>query len=448
MQQQAGHGEAVSNWPVPGRYPTFELAAVAGTPVRYWLRVEQARVDFAGPLLLYDSSTLVAERENAQFLLGAYFGLAALIAIGAFANALAYRDRNFALFGLYVAALAAGQLAALGLGEQHLWDGWIRWNDTATFLLPGIAAAAGLWFARSVTEPARFSRALDLAVWSVIAALLSAAALDTVLSSSSSFLLVLVISVVGILVVAGLLMLAWSHGEDPHIGVIAVGFTPILLMNVLAALTGFGLLGMSALARDGQPAGAALGLPILFYALSLRASHRREAELRAAALARNDALTGLAHQRTLLQRLDGAIERARGLKHTCALLTLKISNFDAVAAEFGRETADRMLVVTASLLRRAASDIDLEARVGDHHFALLLEGPATAETVVNRAQELVARGLRPSSALPGGTTLKFHVAAALLPHEHLDGAATLVWLLEAVNSMPPDTHKLIHTVNF
>ena len=448
VQEEAGHAEAVSNWPVPGRYPTFELAPGSGTPVRYWLRVEQDRIGFAGPMRLYESSTLIGSREDAQFLFGAYFGLAGLIALGALANALAFRDRNFALFGLYVAALAAGQLAALGLGEQHLWDGWMRWNDTATFLLPGIASAAGLWFARGVTEPARFSRALDLAVWSVIAALLSAAALDTVLSSSNSFLLVTVISLVGVLVAGGLLLLAWRHGEDPHIGIIAAGFTPILLMNVVVALTGLGMFAPSSLTREGLPVGAAIGLPILFYALSLRTSHRREANVRAAALARNDALTGLAHQRTLLQRLDGAIARARGLKHVCALMMLKISNFEAVATEFGRETADRMLVVTASLLRRAASDIDMEARVGDHHFALLLEGPTTAETVINRAQELVARGLRPTSALPPGITVKFHVAVALLPHEQLDGAATLGWLLAAVNSMPPDTRKLIQAVNF
>lgn len=448
VTQEAGTATAVSDWPVPGRYPTFQLAPADGKPVRYWLRIQQEHVDFAAPLRLYESSRLLASREKGQFLLGAYFGLAALIILGAVGNAAAYRDRNFAVFAFYVTALAAGQLAALGLGEQHLWDGWTGWNEIATFLLPGISSAAGLWFARNVTEPARFSRALDLAVWSVIAALLSAAALDTVLKLPSSYMLVMVLTLVGIAVVAGLIVMAWSHGEDPRIGLIAAGFVPLLAAELLRVLAALELLSTSPLTRDGLLLGGVAGLPLLFYALSLRSSHRREAQLRAAALARDDVLTGIAHDRTLLQRLGGAIGRARALKQHCALVTLKISNFEALAAEFGREAADRALVVTASLLRRAATDIDLEARVGEHHFALLLESPTTPENAMNRAQELVARGLRPSTALPGGAAIKFHVAVALLPHEQLDARSSLQWLLDSVNAMPPEARKVIRPMNF
>ena len=446
--QEAGTASAVSGWPVPGRYPTFELAPADGTPVRYWLRIQQEHVDFAAPLRLYESSRLLATREKGQFLLGAYFGLAVLIILGALVNAAAYRDRNFAVFAFYVTALAAGQMAALSLGEQHLWGGWTGWNEVATFLLPGISSAAGLWFARNVTEPARFSRALDLAVWSIIAALLSAAALNTVLALPSSYMLLMVLTLLGITVLAGLILMVWSHGEDPRIGLIAAGFVPLLAAELLRVLAGLDLLAASPLTRDWLLLGGVAGLPLLFYALSLRSSHRREAQLRAAALARDDALTGIAHDRTLLQRLEGAIGRARALKQRCALVTLKIANFEALAAEFGREAADRALVVSASLLRRAATDIDLEARVGEHHFALLLESPTTAENAMNRAQELVARGLRPTTALPGGAAVKFHVAVALLPHEQLDARSSLNWLLDAVNAMPPEARKVIRAMNF
>lgn len=448
VTQEAGTATAVSDWAVPGRYPTFELAPADGTPVRYWLRIRQEHVAFSAPLRLYESSRLLASREQSQFLLGAYFGLTALIILGALVNAAAHRDRNFASFAFYVTALAAGQLAALGLGEQHLWDGWTGWNEIATFLLPGISSAAGLWFTRNVTEPARFSRALDLAVWSVIAALLSTAALDTVLRLPSSHMLLMVLTLVGIAVAAGLILMVWSHGEEPQIGLVAAGFVPLLATELLRALVALDLVAATPLTRDGLLLGGVAGLPLLFYALSLRSSHRREAQLRAAALARDDVLTGIAHDRTLLQRLEGAIGRAHALKQRCALVTLKISNFDALAAEFGREAADRALVVSASLLRRAATDIDLEARVGDHHFALLLESPTTPENAMNRAQELVARGLRPTAALPGGAAVKFHVAVALLPHEHLDARSSLHWLLDAVNAMPPEARKVIRAMNF
>ena len=448
VTQEAGDSKAVSQWPLPGRFPTFELSPVTGKPVRYWLRIEHARVDFASPMALYEQSTLLASREREQFLLGAYFGLAALIALVAAANAIGFRDRNFGVYAVYVAALAVGQLAYLGVGGQHLWDHSLKWNEMATFLLPGISSAAALWFARTVTEPGRFSKALDLAVWSLIAALLSAVALDTYLTSRTSFALVMVLTMLAMAVVVGLIVLVWVQGEDPYIRLIALGFLPVLVMALFPVARGLNLIPASPLTRYGLSIGAALEMPILFYALSLRGSRRRESQVRAAALSRNDPLTGLAHNRTLLQRLDNAVVRARGLKHACGLLVVEISNFDALAAEFGRDTADRALVVTASLLRNAITDVDLAARVGDHVFALLLEGPTTTETALGRAQQVVASGLRQAEALPPGTSLKFHVAVALLPDRDLDAQGSLNWLLEAVKAMPPDARKLIRPLNF
>lgn len=446
--QEAGDSRPVSEWPLPGRFPTFELAPDQGQPHRYWLRVEHERVDFASPIALYSQSALLASREQEQFLLGGYFGLALLITAVAAANAIVYRDRNFGVYAVYVTALAVGQLAYLGVGAQHLWDPWLKWNELSTFLLPGLSSAAALWFARTVTEPARFSKALDLAIWSLIAAVLSAVALDTFLASRASFALVMVLTLLALLMVAVLVVLVWTQGDDPHIQLIVLGFLPVLLTAVFPIARGLNLIAASPLTRYGLVVGAALELPILFYALSLRGNRRREAQVRAAALSRNDAVTGLAHSRTLLQRVEGAIARSRSLKHACALLAVKIANFEEIAAEFGRETADRVLVVAASLLRHAISDIDLAARVGEHEFALLLEGPTTTENALSRAQQVVASGLRPSDALPPGTVLKFHITLALLPDKGLDAGASMKWLLDAVNTMRPDARKLIRPLNF
>jgi diguanylate cyclase (GGDEF)-like protein len=446
--QEAGDSRPVSEWPLPGRFPTFELSPGAGLTVRYWLRIEHARVDFATPIAIYDQSSLLASREREQFLLGAYFGLAALIALVAAANAVAYRDRNFGAYAVYVACLALGQVAYLGVGAQHVWDHWLKWNEVATFVLPGISSAAALWFVRTITEPSRYSGALDLAVWSLIAALLSAVALDTFLTSRSSFALVMMLTLAAMAIVVGLIVLVWTHGDDPHIRLIALGFLPVLAMALFPVARGLNLIAASGLTRYGLSIGAALEMPILFYALSLRGSRRREAQVRAAALSRNDALTGLAHTRTLLQRLDNALTRARSLKHACALMAVRISNFEAILAEFGRETADRALVVTASLLKNAIGDIDLAARVGDAEFALLLEGPTTTDHAVNRAQYVVASGLRASDVLPAGTVLKFHVCVAMLPDKGLDAAGSMQWLLGAVTSMDSEARKLIRPLNF
>jgi diguanylate cyclase (GGDEF)-like protein len=448
VMQEAGDSRRVSDWPLPGRLPAFELAGPTDKPVRYWLRVEHDRVDFASPLVVVDHPTLLASRDTEQFLLGGYFALAALIVLVSAAHAVAYRDRNFAAYAVYVFALAAGQLAYLGVGAQHVWNDWERWNAIATFVLPGISGAVALWFVKVITEPARYSRALDLTLWGMIAALLSAVALDAFLVTRHSIQLVVTFTSIALVVIAALIALVWVKGDDPHVRLIALGFLPVLVMAMFPLARGFNLIPISTLTRYGVVIGAALEMPILYYALSLRGSRRREAQSRAAALTRHDTLTGLAHTRTFLPRLESALARCADLKHACALLGVKIANYEAIIAEYGRDTAERALVVTTSVLRNVATDMDMAARVGDHQFALLLEGPATPQEATSRAQQLVAGGLRQSPALPPGLTLKFQVAVALLPDRHLDANASLDWLVETANSAWPDARKLIRALNF
>jgi diguanylate cyclase (GGDEF)-like protein len=448
VSDEAGDARDVSEWSLPGRLPAFELAGRTDNPVRYWVRIEHERVDFASPLALYDQASLFASRETEQFMLGGYFSLAALIAIVSLANAIAFRDRNFLVYAVYVMALAVGQLAYLGVGAQHVWTHWLQWNSLAGFSLPGISAAVALWFTRTVTEPRRFSRALDITVWAVIAAILSAVALDAVLLTRHSFLLVLSLVTVAMVVVVALIVLVWIKGEDTSIQWIALGFLPVLVTAVFPILRGFNLIPVSALTRYGVSIGAALEMPILFYALNVRGSRRREAGARTAALSRSDTLTGLAHTRTFLHRLDDALKRCLALKHACGILAVKIANYESIIAEYGRDTAERALVVAASMLRAVTADVDMAARVGDHHFAVLLEGPATAQQTASRAQQLVASGLRENEALPNGLVLKFQVASAMLPDRNLDAGAALDWLLESVNSIRPDSRKLIRPLNF
>lgn len=446
--QEAGDSRSVAQWPLPGRVPTFELSAETGRPVHYWLRVEHARVDFSAPIALQPQGALMAAREREQFMLGAYFGLAVLIALVSIANAAAHRDRTFATYAVYVVTLALGQAAYVGVGAQHLWTSALEWNRISTFLLPALSSAAALWFVRTVTEPARFSRALDLIVRGLMAAIVLAVALDATLESRATFGLQMALVALALVVVAFLIGAVWLHGDDPEIRLIALGFLPVLVTAVFPVLRGFNLIPNSSLTRYGVTIGAILEMPILFYALSLRGSRRREAEVRAAALSRNDALTGLAHTRTLLQRLEAALARARSLRHPCALLAVQIANLEAIVAEFGQEVVDKVLVVTAAHLRRAVSDIDVAARVGERDFALLLEGPTSTGAALSRAQQVVASGLRQAEALPQGLVIKYHLAVALLPEQDLDPVSSLKWVREGLKSMAPGTRKLIRSLNF
>ncbi|TFZ06426.1 diguanylate cyclase [Ramlibacter henchirensis] len=441
--QEAGDSVPVSQWPVPGRVPTFELARPSGKAVSYLVRIEHERVNFGAELTLQSQSRLLEVREIEQFLMGGYFGVAVLLALVALANAATYRDRNFASYATYLIVFTLGQAAYLGVGAQHLWNQALEWNALSTFLLPGLSAVAALWFVQVVTEPARFSRWLNQLVWALILALLVAVILDTWFPSRAILLTRLGLTALSLVLVCALIGLVWRKGDDAEIRIIALGFVPVLVMALFPIARGFGLVPNSLLTRYGLALGAAVEMPILFYALSRRGARRREAQLRASALPHTDTLTGLADRRHLLHRLDAALRRARGQKHPCALLVVRLANYDWILSEYGRDMLDRALVVTASHLRRCAADVDLASRVDERDFALLLEGPANSDQANARAQQVVASGLRPSQALPPELTLRLQVVVAMLPGEQPDAAATLQWTLAAAASVKPDSRKQI-----
>lgn len=449
--QDAGDKIPVSQWPRPDRVPVFDLDSEQAQPVTYFLRIEQARRPFSAPLYIYKHPALLAHRMQEQFLLGAYFGLALLMALVAAANAVAFRDRSFAAYAAYIAALAAAQAALLGIGGQYLWPEWAAWNDLSAFLLPVLAACSGLWFARVVTRPRQFPAALDWLSLKMIIVLPLLTALDTLFPTHAGFIGITALIIATIVLIFAMVFIAWRSG-DPSMRWIALGFVPMAAVAPFPILRDLGLIPVSFLTQYGLTLGAALQTPMLFYGLLRRAAQRREARARAAALAQTEPLTGLNNLHTFEARLHEALLRSGRYRHRSALLMIDLSNHGWFAKEHGRQIADYALVLTGSCLRKLTRDIDIAARVGDSEFALLIEGPVTAAQAVAAATQLVAHALQPSDLLPVGSHLKLHVAIAMVPDAHCgnqgDAAQHLAYMLNSLREMPANTRKSIKTVNF
>ena len=91
-------------------------------------------------------------------------------------------------------------------------------------------------------------------------------------------------------------------------------------------------------------------------------------------------------------------------------------------------------MLAASRLRRAITDVDLAARVDDHHFALLLDGPTTDVTAQSVATRVIANGLRESDALARGRGVEVPGGhRRMLPDKAHDASQALDWLLGLVN---------------
>ena len=235
---------------------------------------------------------------------------------------------------------------------------------------------------------------------------------------------------------------------DPHARWVALGFAPVLVAATFPLLRNFGVIASGLATEYGLMFASAVEAPILFYGLYRRLSERREADVRSRALSQTDPLTGLSHDRVLMRRLQDSLLRARRYQQQCALLLVDFSNYTNLRDTYGREAAERSLVVAASRLRYVIRDIDTAARVGDHEFALLLEAPCTGKDALAVATHAVARGLRASPALPGGETLRFRVVATLLPWDDYSAEEVLQWMREGMHSQNAKSAKAIQALNF
>jgi GGDEF domain-containing protein len=200
--------------------------------------------------------------------------------------------------------------------------------------------------------------------------------------------------------------------------------------------------------RFGLFLASALELPILYYALNLRlmAGARPICEpARCRAPTRSPACrTAGLHRAPRLQPRACARQ-----KQHCALLGVRISNFEAIAQEFGQEAAEKRWWLPASHLRRTSSTFDMAARVGEREFAVLLEAPVlpAGRDLAGAAacrQRTAADRVAPRPRL----TLKFHVTAAMLPVPDLDGEGSLRWVLDGLDQMNHGERKLIRPLNF
>ncbi len=91
-------------------------------------------------------------------------------------------------------------------------------------------------------------------------------------------------------------------------------------------------------------------------------------------LAYHDSLTNLPNRKSLLDRIESAIEKSRRLKNYIALIFIDIDNFKSVNDLYSHKTGDNLLIQTAQLLKKLIRETDTLARLGGDEFVILLEG--------------------------------------------------------------------------
>jgi diguanylate cyclase (GGDEF)-like protein/putative nucleotidyltransferase with HDIG domain len=102
---------------------------------------------------------------------------------------------------------------------------------------------------------------------------------------------------------------------------------------------------------------------------------------------RTDSLTGLANNRSLIDRLDREMARAERLKSEVAMLLIDLDDFKDINDTYGHHVGDRALCEIADVLRTAIRPYDTCARYAGDEFIVLLSG-CGMEDAEQKRQEL------------------------------------------------------------
>ncbi len=406
--QQAGDRRAISNWTQPARYPVFSISHELGKQVRYFVKIEHARVPYSVmPRIVTDAQLLDSELLS-HILLGAYFGLAALVVVLALANTVAYRDAGFGTYALYIALFTLAQGMFTSVAGLYWWPEWPALNRGLTFTFV-LAVAAATWFVRTVVMPKRFSPALDKAVLTLVVVLPLAGLLDMLLQTQLTFNVYNWLLSLDFLLLFVVISAAIFAG-DRHSRWVAYGFSPILAASMLPLLRNYGVIPSSFWTEYAMLIGSAIEVPIMFYGLYRRMAQDRSINLRASSVRYADPLTGVYSAKVVSQKLKQLLAATPRQHQPFALLAIDLTNYAELLKKYNRDTADRALVMAAARIRSVARSVDTVARIGETQFGLLIEGPVNTNDANDMATRILAAGLRATNELPEREPLRFNIA--------------------------------------
>jgi two-component system, sensor histidine kinase LadS len=447
-EQRAGDRISVAKWDLPEQTPVFLVDREAATTL--WLRLANYPANVTPRLQLLTQDAFDAQRRWSLLLLGGYFGFGVLVLFLGIVHVRLYRDRAFVAYSAYVAFMLFFQLAFTGIGGLYFWPNEPAWNNAAPALFMLLLTATGIWFVREAGGLARYSKFIDKAVmaWVTFGVLFSA--LYTLHATKATFAVLNLYGLLSVVLSISLCLWIWRRGERYGLWLF-LGFLPVHLGYPFPALRSAGWIADNWLSQYAVLIGSAIEIPLLLYVLQMRAKEFNENRARMRAIDQTDPLTGLAMPPVLALRMMDALRRSRRPGQTRTLLLIELTNHAEIAAKEGRTMGDRALVVAASRIVGALSEMDTVCRVDNTQFAALIESPMNLSSASDLAQKIIARGLTEPADSRSNKPLRFRVVASLLQFDaaipelsdSLDVNDVLAPLAKAMNGLARDPKKAI-----
>jgi two-component system, sensor histidine kinase LadS len=243
---------------------------------------------------------------------------------------------------------------------------------------------------------------------------------------------------------SGLGIAAWAALRgDRYAPWLLLGTLPVAVGAFAPVARAAGLIPVSFWTSHGMQISIAIELPVMLIVLALRSQHRREHVRRIQGLDRFDPATGLINAAVFQERLVRLITRSERSKLRSAMLLVDIANIEQLRRQYGNDAAHEITLRVAGRLLSVAREIDTVARLADHRFGILMEGPLRANEVAEAGPRVVARCLMPFPSRPMEWVPHVRVAQALIPMDGTDPAQLVGRLELLLATAPADSRRAV-----
>ncbi|WP_181902882.1 sensor domain-containing diguanylate cyclase [Lysobacter soli] len=389
------------------RHPNFLLTLPPGEPVDVFVRV-QSESSMQVPLSLFTLPAFAEAARDAQFVIGAYYGILLALFFYNMALWLSLRDASYFWYLVHLSAFGLVLFTLNGLGFEYLWPGSTWLNDRMVPLSACLAQIGMQQFARvflGLREQWPRGDRVSLLLIAFFALLGVASTwlpyhIATPVAGAAVLPSIAWIAIASVAMVrrgyapARLFLLAWAM---------------FLLGTGLFVAVAFGLAPKTFFTEYGVQIGSALEMLLLSIALGHRyAQFRNEnerivsdakaqlehkvelrtTELRSALVqledaharlresSQRDALTGLHNRTHFRDRFDALLRQAREHHRPLSLLMIDLDNFKSINDRYGHLIGDECLRWAARTLGHALRPHQdaLLARFGGEEFVVVLPG--------------------------------------------------------------------------
>lgn len=440
--RQAGDAIPVASWPVPHRHPVLPLAVSPTEPRVHYLRIRNGTI-FGAPLRFVSENYMGHTQQSVSLGLGVYLGVVVLAVVLAGIGGVSLQDNGYWLFALSAVMMWLCQASLTGLAGLHMWPNWAWWNNMAPQVTPlFVIASLQVFFGEAVSLRERSRTAYRVLVAGALASI--PLAIYIMVTPDVVERLRIIIFYVSGTTIAGLGVVVWAALRgDRYAPWLLLGCLPVAVGAGFPLARAAGLIPVSFMTQYGMQIVIAIELPVLLIVLAMRSQHRREHVRRIQGLDRIDPATGLINSAVFHERLVRLVARSQRLKFRSAMLLVDIGNIDQIRRQFDSDSARELTLRVAGRLLSVAREIDTVARLSEHRFGILLEGPLHADEVAEAGPRIVARCLMPFKGRPLEWSAHVRVAQALIPMDGADPSQLIGRLEMLLASAPADSRRAV-----